>query len=184
MRLDEYQQLAIRTMADSQPHDHNKLVCALGLAGEAIEWYTESQVLGVDRLDEAGDIMWYVAVTAYLHGWNWEGLTYADLPDGSEAWWEGVLCRAGEVAEQIKKEVGHGHAHDAARLRNRLGMLISNLADICEGVADPVGFGEAVLAPNIAKLQRRYPNGFSSEASIARVDVARPTAAPGGSGAG
>lgn len=77
----------------------------------------------------------------------------------------GLTGESGEVAEHIKKYVGHGHALDREALSKELGDVLWYLA----AMADALGLelGEIAKA-NIAKLRARYPAGFSSERSINR----------------
>ncbi len=77
----------------------------------------------------------------------------------------GVAGEAGEVADLVKKFVGHGHALDKTKLVKELGDVLWYLSALCTlnglTLAD-------VAKTNVAKLQLRYPEGFSSEASINR----------------
>lgn len=80
----------------------------------------------------------------------------------------GVTGEAGEVADLIKKHVGHGHPLDVEKLKLELGDVLWYVA----GLATVLGLTlEDVAAANIAKLTRRYPNGFSTADSLARRDV-------------
>lgn len=80
----------------------------------------------------------------------------------------GLVGEAGEVADLVKKHLGHGHALDPAKVREELGDVIWYVPALCR----LLGFSlEDVLAHNVEKLRRRYPNGFSREASLARADV-------------
>ena len=80
----------------------------------------------------------------------------------------GVVGEAGEVAELIKKHIGHGHDLDKDKLVNELGDVLWYVA----GLADMVGVSLSEVARrNIDKLKARYPEGFSTEASKARVDT-------------
>ena len=77
----------------------------------------------------------------------------------------GLCGEAGEVAEHIKKHVGHGHTLDIAALNKELGDVLWYLAVL----ADALNMELADIAKaNIAKLKARYPAGFSSERSINR----------------
>ncbi len=80
----------------------------------------------------------------------------------------GIAGEAGEVADVIKKEVGHKHPADPLKILNELGDDMWYISRI----AAEYGFTlEEVAIANIAKLKERYPEGFSTEASIKRVDV-------------
>ncbi len=83
----------------------------------------------------------------------------------------GIAGEAGEVADYIKKIVGHGHALDKAKLSKELGDVLW----YCAALADDAGLSLADIATgNIEKLRARYPDGFSTAASIARVDTVTP----------
>lgn len=81
----------------------------------------------------------------------------------------GVTGEAGEVADLIKKHVGHGHPLDVEKLKLELGDVLWYVA----GLATVLGLSlDDVAAANIAKLTKRYPNGFTTTDSLARRDVA------------
>jgi NTP pyrophosphatase (non-canonical NTP hydrolase) len=79
----------------------------------------------------------------------------------------GLNGEAGEVADLIKKQVFHNHDINLADVAKELGdtlWYISNLAR-------SYGFSlEGIAEMNIRKLQKRYPEGFSTEASVNRND--------------
>lgn len=78
----------------------------------------------------------------------------------------GLSGEAGEVADQIKKALFHGHALDEEELAYELGDILWYVAQ----AANALGYGlDEIARMNIEKLRRRYPEGFSSEASINRV---------------
>lgn len=79
----------------------------------------------------------------------------------------GIAGESGEVADLIKKWVGHGHDVDLSKLNKELGDVLWYVAALCTLYGLDL---EEVAATNIAKLEARYPNGFSTEASLARVD--------------
>ncbi len=77
----------------------------------------------------------------------------------------GVAGEAGEVADLIKKIVGHDHELDKIKLVKELGDVLWYVA-IAAGL---IGYELSEVADlNIKKLRERYPNGFSSQASINR----------------
>ena len=80
----------------------------------------------------------------------------------------GLAGEAGEAVDLLKKSLFHGHALDKEKLAKELG-------DVCyyaAVMASEIGFSfEVVLQMNIDKLRTRYPDGFSSSASQARLDV-------------
>ncbi len=85
--------------------------------------------------------------------------------------WEKMVCglgiagEAGEVADLIKKEVGHGHAANSDKVMIELGDVLWYVARLSE----LYGFTLSdVATANIDKLKARYPAGFSTERSVNR----------------
>jgi NTP pyrophosphatase (non-canonical NTP hydrolase) len=77
----------------------------------------------------------------------------------------GVAGEAGEVADLIKKEVGHGHLSDPEKISSELGDVLWYVA----ALANAYGFSLSEIATkNIDKLKARYPEGFSTERSVNR----------------
>src|SRR3990167_6349991 len=82
----------------------------------------------------------------------------------------GLAGEAGEVADDVKKVVFHRHPFDGEqreKMRKELGDCLWYIAAIC------TRFGwslSEVMQANIDKLTRRYPDGYSSDASIHRRD--------------
>jgi NTP pyrophosphatase (non-canonical NTP hydrolase) len=79
----------------------------------------------------------------------------------------GLAGESGEVADLIKKHIGHGHALDTGKVHAELGDVLWYLAVLTHRVGSTL---EEVAASNIEKLRARYPDGFSSERSINRKD--------------
>jgi NTP pyrophosphatase (non-canonical NTP hydrolase) len=77
----------------------------------------------------------------------------------------GLCGEAGEFADTLKKAEFHGHALDEVELRKELGDVLWYVALACDALG--AGMGE-VMAQNIEKLRRRYPEGFSPERSVNR----------------
>lgn len=74
----------------------------------------------------------------------------------------GLAGESGEVADLVKKNWMQGHVLDIEHVAKELG-------DICWYIAETataIGYDlETILKMNIEKLQKRYPEGFSSERS-------------------
>lgn len=79
----------------------------------------------------------------------------------------GLTGEAGEVADMIKKHIFHGHDLNLDDFIKELGDCAWYLALLCTAIDISL---EDVLILNIEKLKRRYPEGFSSEASINRTE--------------
>lgn len=77
----------------------------------------------------------------------------------------GIAGEAGEVADLIKKAIFHGHNIEQGEIKKELGDVLWYLANIARIAGLTL---DEVAESNIAKLQRRYPQGFSTEASINR----------------
>ena len=77
----------------------------------------------------------------------------------------GLCGESGEAIDIVKKWLAQGHELDRDKLKKELG-------DICWYVAETataLGFElEDVMAANIEKLRKRYPEGFAAERSINR----------------
>ncbi len=69
----------------------------------------------------------------------------------------GLTGEAGEVADIIKKHIGHGYALDKEKLLLELGDVQFYIAAMCTAC----GFSlDEVMRANVHKLAIRYPNGF------------------------
>lgn len=88
----------------------------------------------------------------------------------------GLSGEAGEVADMIKKGVCHGHGINSDHPKSvSLSELAKELGDILYYVsvmANEIDYSLQEIAEiNINKLAKRYPEGFSVESSINRVDT-------------
>ena len=77
----------------------------------------------------------------------------------------GLAGEAGEVADMIKKMLGHGHAISSHQVRDELGDVLWYVAAVARefnlSLSD-------VAEANVEKLLRRYPDGFTHAASVNR----------------
>jgi NTP pyrophosphatase (non-canonical NTP hydrolase) len=77
----------------------------------------------------------------------------------------GLQDELGEVAGPLKKYLWQGHDLDRAHLPEEVGDVLWYLATLCNALGIVL---EEALAGNIAKLECRYPAGFSCAASRSR----------------
>ena len=78
----------------------------------------------------------------------------------------GLVGETGEIADLLKKHIFHKHPLDHQKLRDELGDVLWYVAALCIIYEIPL---DAVARENVAKLAARYPNGFTYEDSIKRV---------------
>ena len=79
----------------------------------------------------------------------------------------GLAGESGEAIDMFKKSMFHGHALDRNEVVKELGDVLWYLS----AIANEVGLTlEEVAITNVAKLKKRYPNGFSKADSLLRVD--------------
>jgi NTP pyrophosphatase (non-canonical NTP hydrolase) len=83
----------------------------------------------------------------------------------------GLLALAGEVGEvtePLKKGLYHGHDMPSKELiEKELGDCLWSLACLADAYDTDL---QIIAIKNIAKLQERYPEGFSADRSINRVE--------------
>jgi NTP pyrophosphatase (non-canonical NTP hydrolase) len=77
----------------------------------------------------------------------------------------GLCGESGEVIDLVKKWYCQGHELDEDHLKSELGDVAWYLAEACFALHIDL---ESVLAGNIEKLKKRYPEGFSTEQSVKR----------------
>lgn len=74
----------------------------------------------------------------------------------------GLTGEAGEFADLIKKWKFQGHPFEGGHLAKELGDILWYVAMGCQALNISM---EEVMMLNIAKLQKRYPEGFDTERS-------------------
>ncbi len=106
---------------------------------------------------------WWMDLQEYQN----EAKFFLDSPDNEHEFILGVLAlgstgESGEVAEIIKKHLGHKHDLDIDAVTKELGDVLWYLAAIATKLNISLDY---VAKENIKKLRERYPNGFNSEDS-------------------
>ena len=77
----------------------------------------------------------------------------------------GLCGESGEAIDIVKKWMAHGHDLDKDHLAKELGDIAWYLAEAATALDMDL---EDILQANIEKLKKRYPEGFSSSASVNR----------------
>lgn len=78
----------------------------------------------------------------------------------------GLCGESGEAIDIVKKWLAQGHELDKAHLAKELGDIAWYLAEAATALDLPL---EQILQANIDKLKKRYPEGFDSQRSLARL---------------
>ena len=78
----------------------------------------------------------------------------------------GLCGESGEVIDIVKKHLHQGHELDREKLIKELGDVAWYLAEAATALDMDL---EDILASNIEKLKKRYPEGFSCERSRTRL---------------
>lgn len=184
MDVNEYQAAALRTAKRDQPFAERMEYGALALAGETGEfcelvkkatWHGHS-ISPFDALKELGDLSWYVAFCADVLGLTLSELetlavpmSVPNFPTFRDRAVKGALSLPYTVGKFVEATVINPDGVDEDDRNVYLG-LTWRLVQVNAAVW---GYAmEDVLTANIAKLKARYPEGFTTAASVARVDVA------------
>ena len=80
----------------------------------------------------------------------------------------GLIGESGEVAEHVKKHFRHGHSLDEVHLVEELGDVLWYVAVLAHMLGTDLN---TVADINMAKLRKRYPEGFSEERSRERETI-------------
>lgn len=80
---------------------------------------------------------------------------------------EGLSSEVGEIADAIKRYKRYGFALDRDNLREECGDLLYYAAMLMDACDESLSLA---AIDNVAKLKRRYPNGYSSTDAALRAD--------------
>ena len=78
----------------------------------------------------------------------------------------GLCGESGEAIDIVKKWMAQGHELDKAHLAKELGDIAWYLAEAATALDLPL---EDIFQANLDKLKKRYPEGFDSQKSLARL---------------
>ena len=80
----------------------------------------------------------------------------------------GLNGEAGECIDILKKHKFQGHELDKEKIKDELGGVLWYCAELAEGLGITL---QEVAEYNIAKLYKRYPEGFSVDNSVNRIET-------------
>lgn len=177
--LDQYQKLAIRTMA---PAEKDLLIthCSMGMVGEIGEYVELPAQKFEKRMGEVGDAMWYATNLAHTLGMTMSYLcdvyvprTVDDLTDFQPA--ERCQLWAARLLDIAKKNLFYGKPYDLVEVADHLYRYFRALIEECLSAGiNVLQAGES----NILKLEERYPDlRFDANAAINRDYAAESQAA-------
>lgn len=151
-------------IATLTPDRAHKLHMAVGLMGEVVELV--SAVANKDRencIEELGDIHFYFTGLE-------DSFTDGELPEDTDEPQEGsLLFFAGEILDLVKKHTIYNKPFHAIDEKFIAAMV--NFRNAFEGMMEEIGTDyDAIIAANIAKLNKRYESGYSDQAAQARAD--------------
>ena len=171
LTLDNYHRQALRTAGNI-----SSTTCNLGLIGEVgevtdlVKKFT-GQGHPFDKEEitkELGDVLWYATVRCFLYGYTMKdafgdfmGLNFVDFPTMQENY--AVTTTPEELCVKMALFAVYSPLNSNITWSLRVVEIICELCNYYEiRLTD-------VATANIRKLNERYPDGFSFEASIARV---------------
>ena len=138
---------------------------AVGMVSESCELLVATSQ--VERIDELGDVCWYLASLCIVADYPFTPIwmvPHPKLPSRAMAS-NSILPAAGKLADHIKKHLAQGHPLD---LDAYLYPLTSAILGDAWRLNRDIG---QIFAANVAKRARRYPDGFTSAASVGRKEI-------------
>ncbi len=79
----------------------------------------------------------------------------------------GLCGESGEAIDIVKKWLAQGHELDKDKLKKELGDICWYLAETATALGCDL---EEIMAANIEKLKKRYPEGFDTDRSVNRTE--------------
>lgn len=189
MRIEEYQPLAMRTSTEGHDRVRNGCLGLIGESGEIIDAIKKWEFQSGDHatfpaekiIDECGDVLWYCAELATGLGTDMEELYdklsegfYNDLhPMNAEAEHVDIVCARLCFACGKPFNVLFEPTFDApkewreAQAKAQIVGIMITVQDILESCMSTL---DEAMERNIAKLRKRYPDGFDPERSLHRAE--------------
>lgn len=180
MTLDEYQSLACRTSQWQPTHPNYRQeehrtygeISLAGESGELVDAIKKSVFHGKRDnekiLNECGDVAWSVACLCEVHGLHFDEIALCGMLKASDL---DITRDALDLFAFAAESIKWSQRSKIVDLGFDLANVIAGIVSISQRAGSSL---EEVLAGNVAKLRKRYPDGYSDAASIARADVEGP----------
>lgn len=172
MTAQEYPALAMSTAPNLGSAAKNITHASLGLiseVGEMADMLKRSLAYGkafdpVNLVEESGDVLWYVVLLCTQTDHDFEMLLPRALYacDPIDMMVEDLAQFAGIVATRARQCEMHGMKHTYT---NELRRIVTTVEKICRAAGYSI---ETAMDRNIAKLARRYPEGFTEWRALNR----------------
>jgi NTP pyrophosphatase (non-canonical NTP hydrolase) len=96
---------------------------------------------------------------------------HTDLNEALKEYAFGIAGESGEVIDDIKKIVYHGHNPENFLVKEHIAQELGDLLWYLARIAAKFNVNlEDIAIGNIAKIRVRYPEGFSTERSVNRAE--------------
>lgn len=173
MNIGDYQALARRTQNPDLTKDERRQHAIYGLVSEITEFMREDTRDG--RIKELGDVCWFSSELCDVEGWAIEKIVDGAIPlyenimlaqCSVEEIDAGMILAAGAICGAYQKTYqGHELVREYVEFAIRDILAFAMVSAKHLAVEDGLN---GIMAANIAKLRRRYPDGFSEERSVNR----------------
>lgn len=180
--LEAYQGWAITKAADYGDPDFQARLWVLALGGEIGElsnlvkkWLGHGHALDKEKLkDELGDCFWYVACLCALVDLRFDALPYSPVTVPSQKdpkFGTLQICFSLQSAQGVAALIAQ-YSDRPESFSASLVSPLQRIAVLLRVLGETHGMElDAVLSHNVAKLEARYPGGFSEERSKNRAAV-------------
>lgn len=139
----------------------------LGMVGESAEIMSVAldKDFETNSMKEMGDWMWYAAIAAEALGFSLDTLVKmeAGMVEGPNI----SQCSC-EIAEHLKKWLFYGREISKTQYAS---LIAKGIAWIRFDMQDMSFDFQEMLRANVAKLEKRFPESFTTQAAIARADA-------------
>lgn len=167
MTIEEYQLLTTRSNRNWPTAAASAAHSALGITGEFQEFWNADDN-DQEVIKEAGDIMWYISELANVLDIKLELIAYDENQHDEMS----EDASIGYIAESCKKWFAYDKYPNKEVIRQHLEFLIlcvsENAEEYCSlETSDLINL---IMQTNIDKLRARFPEKFSAELAMAKLD--------------